>query len=199
MRAIVAFVLTMMLALPARAEVDIQEVTSPGGLTAWLVEEPSIPFAALEIRFRGGASLDEPGKRGAINLMTGLLEEGAADMDARDFSRAKEELATTLSFDVSSDAMSVSARFLTENRDASIALLKAALTEPRFDPEAIERVRGQVLSGIRSDLKDPNDIARETFRQIAFGDHPYGSSISGTQASVEALTREDLITARRNV
>lgn len=199
MRTIVAFVLTVMLALPARADVDIQEVTSPGGLTAWLVEEPSIPFAAVEIRFRGGASLDAPGKRGAVNLMTALLEEGAADMDARDFIRAQEELATTLSFDASVDEVSVSARFLTENRDASIALLKAALTQPVFDPEAIERVRGQVLSGIRSDLKDPNDIAREAFRQIAFGDHPYGSSLNGTQASVEALTRDDLVAAHKAV
>ncbi len=77
MRLIYALILTVIAALPARAEVDIQEVTSPGGITAWLVEEHSIPFVALEIRFRGGASLDAPGKRGAINLMTGLLEEGA--------------------------------------------------------------------------------------------------------------------------
>ena len=47
----------------ARAAVEIQEVVSPGGITAWLVEEHSIPFTALEIRFRGGSALDEPGKR----------------------------------------------------------------------------------------------------------------------------------------
>ena len=74
-----AFGLALSVALPAHAEVDIQEVTTDGGLTAWLVEEHSIPFTALEIRFRGGASLDAPGKRGAINLMTALLEEGADD------------------------------------------------------------------------------------------------------------------------
>ena len=56
-------------AMPARAEVAIQEITSPGGIGAWLVEEHSIPFTALEIRFRGGASLDLPGKRGATSLM----------------------------------------------------------------------------------------------------------------------------------
>lgn len=199
MRVFLALIMTVALALPARAEVDIQEVTSPGGLTAWLVEEPSIPFAAVEIRFRGGASLDAPGKRGAINLMTALLEEGAGDMDARAFVRAKEELATTLSFDASNDAVSVSARFLTENRAESMALLKAALTQPRFDPEAIERVRGQVQSIISSDLKDPNDIARQTFRELVFGDHPYGSSLNGTEASVAALTRDDLLAAHRAV
>ena len=195
MRVVTALFLMMIAALPARAEVNIQSVTSHGGLTAWLVEEHSIPFVALELRFRGGASLDAPGKRGAINLMTGLLEEGAADMDARAFSRASEALATSFGFDVSSDSLSISARFLTENKEASVALLRAALQEPRFDQEAIDRVRGQVLSIIQSDQKDPDDIASETFNRIVFGDHPYASSLNGTLDSVAALTRDDLIAA----
>ncbi|MGJ8627030.1 MAG: M16 family metallopeptidase [Sulfitobacter sp.] len=196
MRIFLALILTVMAALPLRAEVNIQSVTSPGGLTAWLVEEHSIPFTALELQFRGGASLDAPGKRGAINLMTGLLEEGAADMDARAYSRATEALATSFGFDVSSDSLTISARFLTENRDASIALLRAALLEPRFDQEAIERVRGQVLSIIKSDQKDPNDIAGEAFNKAVFGDHPYGSSLNGTLESVAVLSRDDLIAAQ---
>ncbi|MEX3313812.1 M16 family metallopeptidase [Sulfitobacter sp. PS-8MA] len=199
MRLIYALILTCLAALPARAEVDIQSVTSPGGITAWLVEEHSIPFVALEIRFRGGASLDAPGKRGAVNLMTGLLEEGAGEMDARAFSRETEALATSFGFDVSDDALSISARFLTENREASIALLRAALMEPRFDADAIERVRGQVIANIRSNQKDPNKIASQTFDKIAFGDHPYGSSLNGTLQSVAALTRDDLLEAHRNV
>ena len=199
MRLFYALALTLIAALPARAEVGIKSVTSPGGITAWLVEEPSIPFVALQIRFRGGASLDDPEKRGAINLMTALLEEGAADMDARAFSRAQEELATTLGFDAARDEVSVSARFLTENQDASIALLRSALQTPRFDQTAIERVRGQVLSIIQSDQKDPNDIASETFNKIAFGDHPYAHNINGTIDSVTALTRDDLLAAHRNV
>ena len=199
MRLFYAIVISVLFAVPARAEVDIKEVTSPGGLKAWLVEEPSIPFVALEIRFRGGASLDAPDKRGAINLMTALLEEGAADMDARGFARASEALATSFGFDVGDDSLSISARFLTENRDASIALLRAALQEPRFDAEAIERVRGQVLSSIRSDLKDPNNIARETMDQIIYGDHPYATSLNGTLESVAALTRDDLVAAHQAV
>ena len=199
MRLFYALALTLIAALPARAEVDIQSVTSPGGITAWLVEEPSIPFVALEIRFRGGASLDDPEKRGAINLMTGLLEEGAGEMDARDFSRAQEELATSLGFDASRDSVSISARFLTENREASIALLRAALHTPRFDQDAIDRVRGQVLSIIESDKKDPDDIASRTFAEIAYGDHPYAHPVNGTTESVTALTRDDILAAHKSV
>ena len=199
MRLFYAFVLTLLAALPARAEVNIQQVTSPGGLTAWLVEEHSIPFVALDVRFRGGASLDAPGKRGAINLMTGLLEEGAGDMDARAFARAAEGLASSFRFNVGDDSLSVSTRFLVENQDASVALLKQALQNPRFDQEAIERVRGQVLSGIRSSAKDPNDIARKTMDGLLYGDHPYATSLSGTEESVTGLTRDDLVAAHADV
>tara|TARA_R110002020_G_scaffold63761_1_gene169831 strand:- start:2 stop:1369 length:1368 start_codon:yes stop_codon:yes gene_type:complete len=199
MRLLAALALTILTALPARAEVDIQSVTSPGGITAWLVEDHSIPFVALEMRFRGGASLDAPGKRGAVTLMTGLLEEGAGDMDARAFSRETEGLATSFGFDSGDDSVSVSARFLTETKDESVALLKLALQEPRFDQAAIDRVRGQVLSIIESDKKDPNDIASDTFAATVFGDQPYGSSINGTAESLLGLTREDLIAAKDSV
>lgn len=183
------------LASPLRAEIDIAEIETPGGIKAWLVEENSIPFVALELRFKGGASLDLPGKRGATNLMVGLLEEGAADMDARAFAERAESLAVSFSFDVSDDAVSVSAKFLTENQDEALALLRAALTQPRFDQVDIDRVKAQVVSAIRSDQKDPDHLAGASFDQMLFGDHPYGSSLEGTEASVAALTRDDLVAA----
>jgi zinc protease len=187
------------LATPAFAAVDIREVKSPGGITAWLVEEHSIPFVAVDIRFRGGASLDAPGKRGAINLMTGLIEEGAGEMDSRAFAEAQEGLAARFGFDVSDDQLSVSARFLTENRDQAVDLLRLALTEPRFDEDAIDRVRAQVISIIRSDATDPQKIAGQAFNAQAWGDHPYGSDINGTVESVTALTRDDIVDARLRV
>ena len=80
-----------------------------------------------------------------------------------------------------------------------MALLRAALQEPRFDDAAIERVRGQVLSVIQSDLKDPNDIAADAFAKMAYGDHPYAFATNGTAESVTALTRDDLLAAHRAV
>ena len=195
MRMVFALAAAVLIALPARAAVEIEEVTSPGGIRAWLVEEPSIPFVALELRFRGGASLDAEGRRGAINLMTALLEEGAAGMDAQAFAAARDAMAASFAFDVGDDSLSVSARFLTETRDEAVELLRAALVAPRFDADAIERVRAQVISNIRSSAKDPNHIAGRTFDGLAFGAHPYGTSRNGTEQSVAALTRDDLIAA----
>ena len=192
-----AALLTAFLALPALADVNIKEVTSPGGIEAWLVEDHTLPFMALELRFRGGTSLDPTDAQGATYLMTALLEEGAGDLDSRGFARAQEALAASISFGSSDDDLSVSARFLSENRAEAAALLKLALTQPRFDDDAVERVRQQVLSGLRSDAQDPNDIAGERFAAMAFGDHPYGRPEKGTIDSVTALTRDDLVSAHR--
>jgi len=196
-RVLWAAVAAVLLAAPLRAEIAIQELMSPGGVQVWLVEEHSIPFTALEIRFQGGGSLDLAGKRGATNLMVGLLEEGAGALDARGFTTAKEELAAEFSYDIGDDAVSISARFLTENRAASVELLRQSLVEPRFDADAIERVRAQVLTGLRQDEKDPRALASRAFDTMAFGDHPYATSFQGTLDSVAGLTREDLVVAHQ--
>lgn len=185
------------LALPAQAEMQIKEVTSPGGITAWLVEDHNIPFTALEIQFRGGTSLDAPEKRGAVNLMTALIEEGAGEMDSQGFAEARDALAADFSFDAGADSVGVSVRFLTENRDQAVTLLREALVNPRFDQDAVDRVREQVLSILRSDEKDPQAIAGNAFDRLAFGDHTYGSDGNGTPETVAALTRDDIVAAHK--
>ncbi len=195
-RVLFSAVVALLLAAPLRAEIAIQEVTSPGGIKAWLVEEHSIPFTALEIRFKGGTALDAPGKRGAVKLMAATLEEGAGDLDSQGFAAARDDLAAGISFDAWDDAVSVSAKFLTENRDRAVDLLRLALIEPRFDPAALDRVRGQMISIVESNAKDPQEIAAATFRRLAYGDHPYATSDDGTRASLQGLTRDDILAAK---
>ncbi|MDP5306708.1 M16 family metallopeptidase [Paracoccus spongiarum] len=196
-RALVFLILTLT-ALPAQA-IDIRQVTSPGGVDAWLVEDHSIPFVAISLDFKGGASLDAPGKRGAINLMTGLLEEGAGKRDATQFAQELEMLGASLGFDVGDDALSVRMRALTENRDQVADLLALALGQPRFDDSAVERVRAQVQAMIRSEATDPQAIAAKEMARQLWGDHPYGSSVNGTAETVAALTRKDLVAAKNRV
>lgn len=190
-----AAALLVAFALPAQAEIAIQEVTSPGGIRAWLVEDHSIPFTALELRFKGGNSLDAPGKRGAVNLMTATLEEGAGAMDAQGFAAARDGLAASFGFSSDIDGISVSSRFLTENRDAAVTLLREALVNPRFDQDAVDRVKGQVLANLRASEEDPGEIASNLLSARSFGSHPYGSSGDGTIDSVTALTRDDVVAA----
>jgi len=197
MKLIVTAFVVCLFPLQVLAGVDIKPVRSAGGIDAWLVEDHSIPFMALELRFRGGTTLDDEGTRGAVNLMTGLLDEGVGDLDSQSYARALEDLAASISFDASDDDVSVSARFLSENRKDVLDLLRLALIEPRFDQDAIERVRAQILSGLRSDATDPDVIAGNTFSKLAYGPHPYGSSGDGTLDSVSGINRDALVAAHR--
>lgn len=192
-----AFAALLILIAPVARAVDVVEVTSPGGITAWLVSEPSIPMIALEVEFIGGASLDPADKQGATNLMTGLIEEGSRDLDSTGFAAAAEELAARFSYNSGRDGVSISATMLSENRDATIDLLAGALTEPTFDQVAVDRVKSQVLANLRSEETDPNDIAGRTFSQLTYGDHPYGRPSDGTIDTVTALNRDDVVAAHR--
>lgn len=191
-RAALACALTVAAALPLRAEIDITEVTTPAGFTVWLVQDDAIPFTALDVHFRGGASLEPPDHAGAVNLMTALLSEGAGDLDGPAFAEARETLGARMSFSSGRDSVSLSARFLTENRDEAVDLIRLALHEPRFDADALERVRGRVISGLRRDAVDPGSIAAREFAQLAFGDHPYGRSSDGTPETVSGLDADTL-------
>ncbi|MBY4893964.1 insulinase family protein [Rhodobacteraceae bacterium N5(2021)] len=193
------FLAIMALAAPVHANIiDIQPVTSQGGIDAWLVEDTSIPFVAMDFWFEGGGSIDAADARGAVHLMAALLEEGAGDLDATTFAERLEGLAASFSFDVYRDELVISVQMLSQNRDEVLALLRDVLMAPRFDADAVERVRGQVLSILEGDANDPDTIAGAAFNALTFGDHPYASRLEGTLDSVAALTRDDLLAAHRS-
>lgn len=179
------------LALPARA-VTIEEVKSAKGITAWLVEDHSIPVVSLNAAFRGGSALDPAGKRGLANLTMNLLDEGAGDLDSTAYQSKLEDLAAQLSFNAGPDMISVRLRSLASNLAPSFDLLRLALTQPRFDPEPVARVRADTLDEIASLQRQPVSIAGQLWWKTAFPDHPYGSFARGTPESVNAITPDDM-------
>ncbi|MFQ5565635.1 MAG: M16 family metallopeptidase [Paracoccaceae bacterium] len=187
--------LAVLVAGPVQA-LEIQDLRSPGGAVFWLVEEPSIPIVALEISFAGGARIDPEGRAGLANLMAGLMEEGAGDLDAVGFATARDELSARFGFSAGRDSFDVSARMLVETLEPSVALLATALAEPRFDPEPLARVRAQMISVIAESATEPEKVAAKAWYAGAFPGHPYGRPTDGTGESVAAITRDDLVAAR---
>jgi zinc protease len=198
-RFVVCIWVAVIAALPVSAQIKIEEVTSPGGIKAWLVNEPAIPFIAMQVAFKGGTALDAVGKTGATNLMVGLLEEGTGDMDAAAFRRASESLAANFGFRAGRDSVTISAQVLKSNASEALALLRKAIVEPAFNERALTRVRAQVVSGIESDLKDPQSIAGLRMNEIAFAGHPYALPSDGTLETVKALTQGDMFAAHKAV
>ena len=172
---------------------DVKRVVSPGGIEAWLVEDRSNPLISFEIGFRGGAAFDPDGKEGLATLAAGLLDEGAGDLDPVSFQRELNDRSISLRFSAGYDSLGGSMKFLTRERDRAFELLRLALTEPRFEEDAIERIRGQLQASARRKAQDPNSIAWDSLRRLVHGDHPYARPTEGTETSLAAIERGDLL------
>jgi zinc protease len=186
-----AFMTIALVNPPARAA-TVQEITSPKGIEAWLVEDYTVPIVTMNIAFRGGAAQDPEGKAGLANLMSGLLDEGAGDLDSRAFQAKLEDLSINLSFDAGTDAFYGNLRTLQQNVDEAFELFRLAVTSPRFDAEPVERIRGQILANLRQAESNPNEIAGKVWSEALFDGHPYGRPNEGTTDSVAAITVDDL-------
>lgn len=192
-RTLAAIAMSFMIVSTADAATKIQRVVSPGGIEAWLVEENTVPLVSMEFSFRGGSAQDPLEKPGVANLLSGLLDEGAGDLDAQAYQQRLEEEAIELSFSANRDSFDGSLKTLAEKRDTAFDLLRLAVNEARLDAEPIERIRAQTLARIRRDANDPQTIAYETWFADAYPGHAYGTRSLGSEESVAAITREDLV------
>jgi zinc protease len=181
----------------AATTMKIQDVTSPGGISAWLVEEHSVPLLALRFVFDGGSSQDPAGKEGLANFLTAMLDEGAGDMNATQFQERMEELAVRMSFEDGKDALYGSFETLTANREPALEMLRLALNAPRFEADAVERIRKQLLTNLAYAAKNPQQVAGRAWYEAAFPGHPYGRPANGTPESIAAIQAADLEAFRR--
>lgn len=194
--AMLAFLLVF--ALPARSDVNIQKVDSEKGITAWLVEDYTVPIVTLRFAFEGGSSQDPDGKEGLANLMSGLFDEGAGDLDSDAFQEKLDDVGAEMRFSSSRDAIYGSMRLLAEDRPAAFDLLRLALLQPRFDQQPIDRIRNQILTGIDAAERDPNAQARKQWMRAIYGEHPYARPDEGTRQSLAAIASDDLRAFRKS-
>ncbi|CDX21052.1 Uncharacterized zinc protease-like protein y4wB [Mesorhizobium sp. ORS 3324] len=184
-------------ALEARAEMNFQEVKSKKGVTAWLVEDHSIPLIALRFVFDSGSAQDPAGKEGLVNLMTGLFDEGAGDLDSDAFQQKLDDAGAEMSFQAACDGTYGSMRMLSEEKDLAFELLQLAVNSPRFDQAPIDRIRSQILSGILANERDPNTVAQQRWLRAIYGQHPYARPGEGTKESLATITASDIKTFRK--
>jgi zinc protease len=193
-----AFILAACLALaslastPSHAAAKIQHLVSPGGIEAWFVQDATVPLIAMEYAFGGGATQDPADKPGVGNMVAELLDEGSGDLDSKTFHERLDRRAIELSFSSTRDYFRGSLRMLKDNRDEAFDLLRTSLTSPHFESADVERIRAQVLSGLRRDTSNPSALASRKFLEITFGDHPYGRQANGTLESVPRIDVADM-------
>lgn len=177
----------------------VQKVRSPAGIEAWLVEDYAIPLLAVNFGFKGGAAQDPIGRPGVATLLAGLLDEGAGPLDSAAFHQALDDKAIELSFSADRDAVQGRMKTLSRNAERAFELLGLAVTQARLDPDAFERVRGQIAASLKREMNDPDHAAARVFRIHSYPNHPYGQPVKGDLAILATITRDDVVAMRGRV
>ncbi|GJL94720.1 MAG: peptidase M16 [Hyphococcus sp.] len=159
------------------------------------IENHELPLVQFELSFDGGHFLDDPSKPGAASLLAEILDKGTATRTAAELEEAIEALGANISVGAGSERFVISGGTLARNFDATMALLKEILLEPRWDEEEFSLAKARTISAIQSSQAQPTSIANRAFAKILFGEgHILATPVIGTEASVSALTIEDLKT-----
>lgn len=172
--------------------VPVQTVVSPRGIPAWLIEDRSVPVVALSFAFAGGAALDPPGQEGRADLAASLLTQGAGPYDTAAFSSLLRDRAVNLSFGADRDSLSGTLRVLEDERDFGAEMLALVLAEPRFDGEAVARVKAQKTLALRREAEQPRTLAARRWWAESVPGHPFARPSGGTEEGIAPLGRDDL-------
>ncbi len=174
----------------SRHAIPVREITSPGGVSAWLVSDSTVPMIVMRAYWRGGSAIEPANMIGVTGVMTDMLTEGSGALDANAFKERLQELNMSVSFAAGWDGVAMSMTTLSENRDAAIEMARMALHEPRFDAEPLGRIKRQMLVGLRTRETNPSYIANLALDQALYPDHPYARRTS--REGVEAISRAAL-------
>lgn len=165
--------------LPPRAAFAVPiRIIQEGPVTAWLVEDFSIPVVALNWAWDGGAAFDPVGQEGQMALAVTMLSEGAGDLDNVGYADALRDAGVSVGFGVGRDSTNGSLRALSDALPEAIRLARLAMTAPRLAARDLDRVRARAITGARQQLENPRGVASRAFWAAGFPNHPAGRSAS---------------------
>jgi zinc protease len=166
----------------------IQQFVTPGGVSVWLVEEPSIPILSLRMAWTAGETNDPVGVEGLTNAMVYHMNEGAGELDAQGFFKGMEELNMSFSCGASNESTFCNASMLTDNADDSFEMIALALAEPRFDDGPFERFLREQEVGLKTRETNPQYLASRARAAALYPDHAYARETSAE--SIAAITQD---------
>lgn len=172
----------------------IQEVVSPKGIKAWLVEDYNLPLVSVQFSFKGGVETDPQEKQGMAVLATNLLTQGAGRYKEKAFQEKLAKHSIQMSFSAGRDYVFGRLKMLKRKKKPAFHLLKLALKQPRFDLPVFERMRAQQKASIKFQLSSPSWQGCYALYQDVFGDHPYGYRSLGSPQTLSHIQQRDVQT-----
>ena len=189
------FLAALLISPAAWAGLNIQHWLTAQGARVVFVENHDLPMLDVSVDFSAGSARDSREKSGLANLTRHLMGMGAGVYSERDVAEQLADVGAVMSGRFDADRAGVSLRTLSgkAEREQAVSLLAAVLSQPRFDAAVLEREKARVIAGLEEAATKPESIGEKAFQAALYGEHPYGLNEVGEVASVQRLTRADLV------
>ncbi|HSS13484.1 MAG TPA: pitrilysin family protein [Rhizomicrobium sp.] len=190
-RFLIALALILLAAPPLHAA-EIRNIDLGRRAEVWFAEDHTVPIIAFNISLPAGSAYDPAGKAGLAAFAGAMIDEGAGGLDSKAFHEALANRAISFSARAERDYLVISISTLKENAPEAMHLLQLALTRPRFENEALQRVRAQIIQSLQQEQAEPQRLASRGFTRNFFGDHAYAHPVNGEIDSIASVTAGDL-------
>ena len=169
----------------------IERDTLDNGMVVLTVEAHRIPVVEAKALVRAGSFFDPVGKEGLSNIISHMLLRGTQTRSAYEIVESIESVGGALAPFASTDYAGLNGKVLSKDLDLLIDLLNDCLRSATFDDVEFDRLRGEVVSGIRAKADDPFEVSKQEFRKLIFGTHALAHSPEGYDSAVIGLNAAD--------
>ena len=187
------FSLQLAAAVPAYAGMQADREVLPDGLILLHSEKTALPMVKIVVAIKAGSVMDPPSRAGLANITADLLNEGTARYTAGQISDRIEFVGGKLNTAGGLDYVTVSLAVLKKDLDLGFDLLSDIIMNPAFSQNEIERRKEIIKSSILRQKEDPGTTASKAFLKTVYGNHPYGRTPEGTEETIDAITRKDIV------
>ncbi len=170
----------------------VERETLANRLRLWTVDHHEADLVSLVLLIPSGSAADPPGCEGLAALTADLLDDGTRRRSSVDLHDELGRIGGRLETDVTSDATVLSVSALPRHACEALSLLVELATEPRFDPEEVERVRALRISRLGQTRRVAAAVASRAFLRSVYGTHPYGHPPAGTETALARLSIDDV-------
>jgi zinc protease len=186
---------TIMPALGPDPEVNVPKPWSgslANGLKIWGITQNELPLIQYSIVIDGGHMVDKVEKAGVANLVATMMNEGTKNKTPEQLEDAIGLLGASIRVSAGNEDISINVNTLARNFEKTIALVEEMLLEPRWDEEQFALAKSRIINSIKRNAASPDYLSTFTLNKLMFGDNILAVDASGTEASVEAITMDDL-------
>ena len=168
--------------------------TLPNGLKVVVVLHHEQPAVSVRLLVRVGSASDPKGKLGLVNELASLLDQGTETRSAGELADSIDFIGGAEGIGAATDLSYLNMVVMKDSFETGLRTLSEMARRPAFSPAEIQRQRQQRLAALRVNLEDPGYLADAVFDRLVYGFHPYGMPHTGTPETIDAVTRDDLVT-----